>query len=384
MWKASEAEAFEQAAQYRDTLGQIESWFDRQKAAIQDQEDQDIFGSAALNGRLCVHRLLLREGRIIGRKEYVLGDTEAMTPGVLSQVLQRVYSDEPPPSLILVETEPEGEALLREWLGGLRGGAPKIRLPKKGEKVELLLMAQENARLALERKFEPEELNKALLNGLQAFLDMRSLPSRIECFDISHAGGRQVVASCVVFTDGLPDKGRYRRFKLSNEQNDDFSNMAEVLTRRYKRLLEESGEMPSLVLVDGGLGQLHAAEAALKALGVELELASLAKKEELIYRPNSSEPLRIPKSSPVLQLLQRIRDEAHRFAIGYHRSLRDKQTIQTELTSIKGIGPATAKKLLTAFGSAAKVKAASEDELAKAVGKSNAAKIIAFKGADSS
>ena len=379
MWNASNAEAFEQAAEYRDTLGQIESWFDRQKAAIQDQEDQDIFGSAALNGRLCVHRLLLREGRIIGRKEYVLGDTEAMTPGVLSQVLQRVYSEEPAPSLILVELAPEEEELLKEWLGGLRGGAPKIRTPKKGEKVELLLMAQENARLALERKFEPEELNKALLKGLQAFLGLSALPSRIECFDISHAAGRQVVASCVVFSEGLPDKGRYRRFKLSNEQNDDFSNMAEVLTRRYKRLMEEGSEMPSLALVDGGLGQLHAAEAALKALGVELELASLAKKEELVYRPNASEPLRIPKSSPVLQLLQRIRDEAHRFAIAYHRSLRAKQTIQTELTDIVGIGPKTAKKLLLAFGSAAKVRAASEDELAKAVGASNAAKIAAHR-----
>jgi excinuclease ABC subunit C len=379
MWQASEVHAFEQAAQYRDTLQQIDAWFDRQKAAIRDNEDQDVYGSAALNGRICVHRLLLRDGRIIGRKEYVLDGTDFFTPRVAAEVVQRVYAEEAVPAMILMETEPDGTGLLREWLGTLRGSMPKIHVPKKGEKVELLQMAQENARLALERKFEPEELNKAILQGLQAFLDLTHLPSKIECFDISHGQGREVVASCVVFTGGVPDKGQYRRFKLSNEQNDDFSNMAEVLTRRYKRLMDEGAELPSLVLVDGGLGQLRAAEAALKGLGIELELASLAKKEELVYRPASAEPMRIPKSSPMLQLLQRIRDEAHRFAVTYHRSLRAKRTIQTELTSIKVIGSVTAKKLLQEFGSAAKVRAASEAYLIKIAGPSEEAKIVAWR-----
>jgi excinuclease ABC subunit C len=382
MWQASEVQAFEQAAQYRDTLQQIDAWFERQKAAILDSGDQDIYGSAALNGRLCIHRLLLRDGRIIGRKEYVLEDTESLTPCVVAEVLQRVYADEPPPTKILVEVEPEGLGLLREWLGGMRGNsrkaAPKVLVPQRGEKVELLQMAQENARLALERKFEPEELNKAVLRGLQAFLDLPHMPIRIECFDISHGQGREVVASCVVFTGGLPDKASYRRFKLTNEQNDDFSNMSEVLARRYKRLVEEGRELPTLVLVDGGLGQLHAAEATLKELEISLELAALAKKEELVYRPASREPLRIPKTSPVLQLLQRIRDEAHRFAVTYHRSLRAKRTIQTELTSINGIGQTTAKKLLQIFGSVAKVKSADESELIKAVGTAAAAKIAAW------
>jgi excinuclease ABC subunit C len=325
---------------------------------------------------------LLRDGRIIGRKEYVLEDTDALTQGVVAQVLQRVYAEEPPPARILVETEPEGLAVLREWLGGLRGTLPKIFVPKRGEKVELLQMAQENARLALERKFEPEELNKAVLQGLQAFLDLPHLPVKIECFDISHAGGREVVASCVTFAGGLPDKDGYRRFKLSNEQNDDFANMAEVLSRRYRRLVEEGRELPNLVIVDGGLGQLHAAEAVLKVLGVDLELASLAKKEELVYRPAAAEPLRIPKSSPVLQLLQRVRDEAHRFAVSYHRALRAKRVIQTELTNIQGIGQATAKKLLKEFGSAAKVREAAEPDLARAVGKSVASKIVAWRARD--
>ncbi|MCL1908957.1 MAG: excinuclease ABC subunit UvrC [Holophagaceae bacterium] len=379
MWHASQVQAFEQASQYRDTLQQIDAWFDRQKAILQNDEDQDVYGSAALNGRICIHRLMLREGHIIGRKEYVLDDTEALTPTVIAEALQRVYAEESVPGGILVETEPEDKEVLREWLGTLRGTLPKINVPKRGEKVELLQMAQENARMALERKFEPEELNKAVLKGLQAFLNLPNLPSRIECFDVSHGQGREVVASCIVFSAGLPDKASYRRFKLSNQQNDDFSNMAEVITRRYKRMVEEGRELPSLVVVDGGVGQLHAAEAALKGLGVELQLAALAKKEESIFRPGSNEPLKIPKSSPVLQLLQRIRDEAHRFAIAYHRSLRAKRTIQTELTSIRGIGQATAKKLLIQFGSVAKVRAADEEELVKAVGSSAARKVIDWR-----
>ena len=243
-------------------------------------------------------------------------------------------------------------------------------------------MAQENARLALERKFEPARLNEAVLEGLQAFLGLSHLPRRLECFDISHGQGREVVASCVVFSDGVPDKARYRRFKMTNEQNDDFANMQEAVTRRYKRMRDEGQEFPNLVIIDGGLGQLHAAETALGELGLEqLELASLAKKEELVFRPGSSEPLKIPKSSPVLQLLQRIRDEAHRFAVTYHRALRAKRTLQTELTQIPGVGPATARKLLQGFGSAAMVREASEADLTGAVGVAAARKVLAWRQA---
>ncbi len=286
-----------------------------------DQEDTDLYGSAVLDGRACVHRLVMRDGRMVGRREYVLDDVEVFDGAVLAEVLKRVYAEEEVPARILVEQEPADLDLLREWLGGLRGTRPAVHVPQRGEKVELLTMAQENARLALERKFEPARLNQAVLEGLQAFLGLARLPRRIECFDISHGQGREVVASCVVFSDGLPDRGRYRRFKLANEQNDDFANMAEVVTRRYKRLRDEGQEYPDLVLIDGGQGQLHAAEAALGALGLDqLERAALAKKEELVFRPGSAEPLRIPRTSPVLQLLQRIRDEAHRFAVTYHRS----------------------------------------------------------------
>ncbi len=382
MWKAAEAAAFEQAAQHRDALQQVDAWFTRQKAASADLDDTDIFGSAVLDGQGCVHRLLMREGRMVGRQEYLLDDVETFDAKVLAGVLQRVYSADAPPARILAEVDPEESELLREWLSGLRGTKVRIHVPQKGEKVDLLSMAQENARLALERKFEPARLNEAVLEGLQAFLGLSHLPRRLECFDISHGQGREVVASCVVFSDGSPDKARYRRFKMTNEQNDDFANMQEAVTRRYKRMKDEGQDFPDLVLIDGGLGQLHAAEAALRELGLEqLELASLAKKEELVFRPGATTPLKIPKSSPVLQLLQRIRDEAHRFAISYHRALRAKRTLQTELTQIPGVGPATAKKLLLAFGSVTQVREAEEATLIATVGPAATAKVLAWRTA---
>ena len=380
MWQAAEHSAFEQAAQYRDALLQLDAWFNRQKAATVDQEDTDLYGSAVLDGRACVHRLVMRDGRMVGRREYLIEDVEAFDGAVLAEVLKRVYAEEEVPGRILVELEPEDLELLREWLGGMRGARPAIHVPQRGEKVELLAMAQENARLALERKFEPARLNQAVLEGLQGFLGLARPPRRIECFDISHGQGREVVASCVVFSDGLPDRQRYRRFKMTNQQNDDFANMSEVITRRYRRMRDEGQEFPDLVLIDGGLGQLHAAEAALRALGLDqLERAALAKKEELVFRPGSSEPLRIPRTSPVLQLLQRVRDEAHRFAVTYHRALRAKRTLRTELTSIPGVGEATAKKLLQAFGSVQAVKEADEAALVGAAGRAAANKVLAWR-----
>jgi excinuclease ABC subunit C len=380
MWKAAEAAAFEQAAVHRDALQQVDAWFTRQKAASADLDDTDVYGSAVLDGRACVHRLMLREGRMVGRQEYVLEDIETFDGAVLAQVLQRVYTADPVPAKLLVEVEPKDGELLRDWLSGLRGSKVRLHVPQKGEKVDLLAMAQENARLALERKFEPARLNEAVLEGLQAFLGLSHLPRRLECFDISHGQGREVVASCVVFTDGVPDKARYRRFKMTNEQNDDFANMQEAVMRRYRRIRDEKQEFPNLVIIDGGLGQLHAAEAALTELGLDqLELASLAKKEELVFRPGSSTPLKIPKSSPVLQLLQRIRDEAHRFAVTYHRALRAKRTLQTELTQIPGIGPASAKKLLQAFGSATQVREATEADLKAILGSAATQKVLTWR-----
>ena len=380
MWQAAEVDAFEQAARHRDTLDQVDAWFTRQKAAVTDQEDMDIFGGAVLDGRACIHRVLMRQGRMVDRREYLLDDCEALDAEALTQVIQRVYADEASPGRLLLEMEPAEPELLREWLEQARGSKVHFVVPQKGQKLDLLAMAQENARLALERKFEPAKLNEAVLSGLQAFLGLARLPRHIECFDISHGQGREVVASCVVFKDGFPDKANYRRFKMSNEQNDDFANMREAVFRRYKRVRDESRDFPDLVLIDGGLGQLHAAESALAELGLmDLERAALAKKEELVMRPGAAEPLRIPKSSPVLQLLQRVRDEAHRFAITYHRKLREKRTLQTELTKIPGVGAATAKKLLAAFGSVQAVRDAEETALEEAIGRTATVKVLAWR-----
>lgn len=380
MWEAAQVEAFEQAARHRDALDQVDAWFTRQKAAVADQEDMDIFGGVVLDGRACVHRVLMRGGRMVDRREYLLDECDALDAEAMAQVLQRVYADETAPGRLLLELEPSEPDLMREWLGQARGSKVHFVIPQKGQKLDLLAMAQENARLALERKFEPAKLNEAVLSGLQAFLGLARLPRHIECFDISHGQGREVVASCVVFKDGFPDKANYRRFKMSNEQNDDFANMREAVFRRYKRMQDEKRDFPDLVLIDGGLGQLHAAESALAELGLmDLERASLAKKEELVIRPGSPEPLRIPKSSPVLQLLQRVRDEAHRFAITYHRKLREKRTLQTELTKIPGVGAATAKKLLLAFGSVEAVRSAEAGALEAAAGKAAMAKVVAWR-----
>jgi len=369
MWKASEVQAFEQAAHHRDALNQLDSWFSKQKASSSDLVETDIFGSALLDDKACIHRLLIRGGNIIARHEYLLENTEVMTPAIWAEVIQGIYSKEICPDRLILEMKPDHEDILLQWLMGERTSRPRILVPQQGNKVELLCMAQENAKLALEKKFEPAQLTLATLEGLQKMLSLVRIPHRIECFDISHGQGQEVVASLVSFLDGKPDKSNYRRFKMSIDKNDDFAQMKEAVTRRYRRLKEEGSNFPDLVLIDGGLGQLNAALESLEQLGLShLECASIAKKEELIYRPFLPVPLRIPRTSPVLHLLQRVRDEAHRFAVTYHRSLRSKRTFKNELASIKGVGNKTVQKLIEHFGSVKQVRHASPKEIETIVG----------------
>jgi excinuclease ABC subunit C len=240
-------------------------------------------------------------------------------------------------------------------------------------------MAQKNAYLALERKFEINTCNQEVLEGLRHFLDLTKVPRWIECFDISHSCGHSVVASCIVFIDGLPVRQRYRRFKLSIQQNNDFFSMAEVVTRRYKQLKKINIGFPDLLLIDGGIGQLRIVESALISLNLlTLDLISIAKKEEFIFKSGSSEPLSIPKTSKELYLLQRIRDEAHRFAVSYHRNLRAKNMIQSELTQIPGIGPITARNLLAHYGSVRAIRQALHIDLKAKFGSSIADKITSW------
>jgi excinuclease ABC subunit C len=258
----------------------------------------------------------------------------------------------------------------------------RIHLPQRGEKKRLLELVQRNARLAFDLEWRhPRQQSEEILRALRDLLDLEVEPRRIECFDISNIQGSDVVASMVVFEDGRPRKSDYRKFRIRGlgGQPDDFAAMREVVGRRYRRLLEEGKELPDLVLIDGGKGQLGAATAALEELGLGHQpVASLAKREELIFTPGRDEPLALPHSSPVLQLVQRVRDEAHRFAIGFHRKVRAKRTITSELDDIPGVGPAKRRKLLSRFGSVRGVRGASVEELSSAVGAGMAARIRAW------
>ena len=376
MWNAARNDAFELAATYRDTLSRLDSWFSRQRAASLDRKNVDVYGSAIMGSCICVHRLIIRNGLMLGRIEHLIRDAGFSNEVIIAEILKQVYSKEEVPEEVLVDREPEDLVLLQEWLGVVRGSRTAIRIPKKGDKAGLLAMAQKNAYLALERKFEKNDLNKEVLDDLSHFLDLTRTPQWIDCFDVSHSCGCDVVASCVVFIHGMPDLKQYRRFKISSEQNNDFANMFEVVRRRYKRLKGENLGFPDLILIDGGLGQLHAVEAALMSLGLEmLDLISIAKKEELVFKSGSNMPLPMPKNSNALYLLQRIRDEAHRFAVGYHRRLRARNLLRSDLTQINGIGLVTARSLLKSYGSVKAIRDASHIDLKEKFGLSIANKI---------
>jgi excinuclease ABC subunit C len=285
-----------------------------------------------------------------------------------------------PRELLVAEALPGAEAL-QQWLSVRRGTQVRLRVPQRGEKVRLLELVQRNAKLAFDLEWKhPRQQSEEILRSLRDLLDLETEPRRIECFDISNLQGSDVVASMVCFEDGAPKKSDYRKFKVRGLTGlpDDFASMREVVGRRYKRLLEEGRELPDLVLIDGGKGQLGAALDALAELGLgDQPVASLAKREELIYVAGRDEPVVLPYDSPVLQLVQRVRDEAHRFAVGFHRQRRDKRTLVSELDAIPGIGPATRRKLLSRFGSVRGVRGASEAELALAVGPAVARRVLA-------
>jgi excinuclease ABC subunit C len=272
--------------------------------------------------------------------------------------------------------------LLESWLTGRRGTRVRIRTPQRGEKLRLLELVVRNARLAFELEWKhPRQQSQEILRALGDLLDLEVEPRRIECFDISNIQGSDVVASMVVFEEGLPKKSDYRKFRVRGVTGvpDDFASMREVVGRRYRRLLEEGTELPDLVLIDGGRGQLGAAVEALEELGLgDQPVASLAKREELIFVRGREQPVALPRSSPVLQLVQRVRDEAHRFAVGFHRKTRTKRTLRSELDEIPGVGPTKRRRLLSAFGSLRGVKGASEAELATVVGPAMARRVRAY------
>ena len=382
---AAADERFEEAATRRDQLRTLERLETPQRITTTDIEERDLVAAHVEGERAALQVFSVRDGKVVSRDGYLL-DRLTEPEAVLSSALQQYYAQgRYVPREILVPEDIGDRELLETWLSARRGSAARIRVPRRGEKVRLLELVARNAKLAFDLEWKhPRRQSQEILRALRDLLDLEMEPRRIECFDISNIQGSDVVASMVAFVDGVPKKSDYRKFRVKSVAGapDDFASMREVVGRRYRRLLEEGKDLPDLVLIDGGKGQLGAAVEALESLGLgEQPVASLAKKEELIFLRGRDVPIGLARTSPVLQLVQRVRDEAHRFAVGFHRQARDKRTLRSELDDIKGVGEAKRRKLLSRFGSVRGVRGASEAELAAAVGKATAARIRSHFGA---
>jgi len=384
MERAAAETLFEQAAVLRDLIATLEETEERQKVATAAGEDTDIFACYAEPPLVAANVFHLRSGRIVDRREFFWEDREEFDPAeFVSAFLKQYYLDQPyVPARMHVPVEFEDREALEEVLSEKRGRKVEIHTPQRGQKKALLDLADTNARHSFEQRFRVMKPSaKAIQEALQDLLGLAEPPRRIECFDISHLHGADTVASLVVWEDGRMRKSDYRKFIIRTvEGSDDFAAMREVITRRYTRLQQEKRPLPGLVLVDGGIGQLHAAAEALEALGItDQPLAAIAKREEWIYvHGQEDEPVVLDRFSPVLHLIQRVRDEAHRFAVTFHRARRDSSRLRTELLEIPGVGPKTVEKLLRHFGSAARVRAASEEELAAAAGPAVARRLKSF------
>jgi excinuclease ABC subunit C len=419
MREAAAAERFEQAAQLRDAIRTIDTLGTRQqKMSSAELGDRDAFGLKVGAAGASVQVFEVRHGRVVERIELVTDSGPAANAppasreqDVLQAAVQQFYEDRVPPPEIHLPLDLAESTLLEEWLSARAGRRVRLVVPKRGEKRGLLDLAARNAELAYQQRFnENTAANYDALETLRAVLALPGVPRRIECFDISTIQGSETVASMVVCEDGRMRKGEYRKFKIrgqgsgiraqgagprddnrvvvpANSQlsagaesaasgggapravNDDFAAMHEVVLRRYRRVLEAGGPFPDLLLIDGGKGQLSAAYAALEELGLGRLIAlGIAKKEELLFVRDRDDAIALPRESPALLLLQRIRDEAHRFAVTFHRQSRAKRDLRSDLDVIAGVGPRRRRALLTAFGSLAGVRRATREELVRVVG----------------
>jgi excinuclease ABC subunit C len=384
MEAASAGMRFEEAASVRDLLATVEELEERQKMAAASGDDTDIFAAYAEPPLVALNVFHLRNGQIVDRREFFWEDRHDWDePQFFSSVLKQIYLDQRyVPAIIHVPAEFEDREALEELLSEKRNRRVEIHTPQRGQKKALLNLVQTNAKHSFDARFRVlKPSSRAIRDALQETLNLPDVPSRIECFDISHIQGTDKVASMVVWEDGKMKKADYRKFIIRTVVgNDDFASMREVVTRRYSRLQHESAPMPGLILIDGGLGQLHAAAGALEALGiVDQPLAAIAKREELIYvYGQEDEPIALDRFSPILHLIQSIRDEAHRFAVTFHRTRRNAQRLTSELEQIEGVGEITVRKLLKHFGSSELVRQANEGDLAAVVGKAAARKVMAF------
>ena len=389
MEKAAEDLRFEQAAGFRDQIRAIDQVVEKQKVISSDQTDSDVIAMARADGEACVQIFFIRSGKLIGREYFILEGTEDEANGqVIAEFIKQFYSEAAnvPPELILPEHVEEAQ-IIRQWLNTRRGGQKvDLKVPHSGTSAELLQMATENASetlRALKTQWEADTNRQTLaLSELQQALELNAPPNRIECYDISNTQGTASVGSMVVFEQGVPSKKLYRRFNIKTvEGPDDFASMEEVLTRRFKRwqAAQEAQQgdapgqkedlsfafLPDLLMVDGGKGQLGRAVAVLEQFDLlgKLPVVGLAKQQEELFLPGREDSLLLPRHSQGLYLIQRIRDEAHRYAITSHRRLRSKVGLASRLDKVPGIGPARRKLLLNRFGSLERIVAATEEEL---------------------
>ncbi len=386
MITASDAEQFEEAARYRDLVSTVEELRERQKMAASRGEDIDIFGFHQEGPLVAVNLFHLRGGRAVDRREFFWEDLENFDARELfSSLIKQVYLDQPyVPSEIHVPVDFDDCEILEELLSEKRRRKVEILTPHRRQSRALLGLVAKNARHSFERRFRTlKPQSREMIEGLADALELPKPPARIECFDVSHIQGTDIVASMVVWDEGRMKKSDYRKFIIRTvPSNDDFASMREVVSRRYRRLQQEKKSLPDLVLVDGGIGQLHAAAQALEELEIiNQPLASIAKKEEVLYvYGRASEPVALDHHSPVLHLIQQVRDEAHRFAVTFHRARRESRSLTTELTEIPGVGERTAKKLLSHFGSLSRIKSSTAEELAQVVSSRVAAAISRHLG----
>jgi len=379
MERASESMDYEKAARLRDQIQAVEQVVEGQRIAARVRGEQDVIAFKQDRDQAYVQVFFIRGGKLIGRESFLLQGTSDEAPGqLMSSFIKQFYASAPHiPPLLLLQHPMEDAVMLQDWLSGKRGGRVKIQVPRRGSKRELVNIVAENARQGLEqtkiKQFASPKALSAALEEIQKELALPRLPARIEGYDISDIQGAAAVGSLVVFEGGRPKPSHYRRFKIKTVSGaDDYAMLGEVLKRRFKRAGDASGSwavMPDLVLIDGGKGQLSAALTAMRGVGAEdIPTAGLAKENEEIFLPGRAKPIVLPRSSPGLQLLQRLRDEAHRFALGYHQRVRKREAFASALDSIPGIGPRRRRALLRQFGSVKAIREASVEELAMAKG----------------
>jgi len=400
MTAAAEKELFEQAAAYRDLLRTLEDIEERQRIAAAQGDDTDVLAYYAEPPLVAADLFHLRGGRVVDRREFYWEDLEEFDPQeFVPSLLKQLYLEaEYLPKAIHVSADFEDRELLEATLTERAGHKVEICTPQRGTKRAFLDLVENNAKHSFEQRFRVlKPTSKAIGEALQNVLDLAEEPERIESFDISHIQGTDTVASMVVWEKGRMKKSDYRKFIIRGDegrgedgsngnpvrQNDDFASMREAVTRRYRRLQEEKKELPGLILIDGGIGQLHAAAQALESLQIiNQPVASIAKKEEILYvLGQGDEPIVLERHSPVLHLIQQIRDETHRFAVTFHRQRRGKRQTHTALSEIPGVGVKTAQKLLKEFGSVANIQRAGVEKLSGVISRKSAEKILSQLGA---